>query len=363
MKILHLSSERSWRGGEQQMAYLIEESLSADVECITFVRRGSAFEKWSEEKGVRCQGEAFRNSLDISTALSLKKFVSQEKPDLIHIHSGKGHDIYALSTLLGLRCKAILSRRVDFPVKSNLWAKWKYNLKSIQRIVCVSDAIKKMTQPALKKPSKAITIHSGIDIGRFTGEVKGGLLRDTYAIPENKILVGNVAALAPHKDYSTFLRAVKRCKEQGLQAAYLIIGDGPEKVFVENEIEHLGLGNDVIMTGFRDDIPDILPELDIFLISSETEGLGTSVLDAFASGVPVVATAAGGIPESVIHEKTGLLCPVKDDGGLSKEVIRLASDENLRNRLVTNAKSHLQNFTKTNMASKTLSLYGELLDV
>ena len=74
------------------------------------------------------------------------------------------------------------------------------------------------------------------------------------------------------------------------------------------------------MTGFRKDIPKILPELDIFLFSSKTEGLGTSLLDAFACQVPVVATNAGGVPELIIHEKTGLLSPTKDPQSLAKNV-------------------------------------------
>lgn len=363
MKILHISSERSWRGGEQQIAYLIEGSGSLGLECISFSRDGSAFEKWTSENQVKNRSARFRNSLDIATARSLKKYVEEESPDLIHIHSGKGHDIYALATLIGLRTVAVLSRRVDFPVKSNPWAQWKYNHEQIKRIICVSDAIREMTKISLKKPEKAVTVHSGIDLSRFDNVAPDTrILRDEFGIPEDRILIGNVAALAPHKDYGTFLRTARKALDRGLQATFLIIGEGPERPQIEKLVKDLNLSNDVVLCGFREDIPKILPELDIFFISSETEGLGTSVLDAFAARVPVVATAAGGIPESVRDNETGLLHPVADDGALSDALIELAGNPELAARLVEAASKHLQSFSKSATALKTIEIYREVLD-
>lgn len=361
MKVLHISSERSWRGGEQQIAYLIEESRSQGVDCSVFLRRGSAFHDWAEQQGVSNQTAAFSNTFDLRTALRLKKYVARQSIDLIHIHSGKGHDMYAVAYLLGLRCKAVLSRRVDFPVKSNPWARWKYNLNWIERIICVSNAIRKMTAPSLSQPAKAITVHSGIDLSRFEGVSDTAGLRTEYEIPETTPLIGNVSALAPHKDLITFVRTASDFFSKGGNAKFFIVGEGGERGKIESEIQLLGLEGEVILTGFRNDVPAVLKELDVFLITSETEGLGTTVLDSFASELPVVATRAGGIPESVINNETGLLCPVKDHEALSLALIQLIDDTLLQDRLVGNAKKHLMKFTKEETANQTLRIYEEVL--
>ena len=361
INVLHISSERSWRGGEQQIAYLIEESRKMGLNPSVFLRKGSAFQDWAKKEEVPFYAASFSNALDVGSALGLKKAVSEGNIDLIHIHSGKGHDIYALATLFGLTCKAVLSRRVDFPVKSNLWAKWKYNLKSIQRIICVSEAIRTMTAPALKEPSKAITVHSGIDLARFEGVTADAGLRAKYNIPSNYTLIGNVSALAPHKDLSTFVRTAEAFLSKDPEAVFFIVGEGDEREDLTTQIDSTGLQGKVILTGFRTDVPAVLRELDLFLITSKTEGLGTTVLDAFASGTAVVATAAGGIPESVIDGQTGLLCPIGDYIALSAALDRLVNDEELKTELKRNAIKHLAQFTKESTARKTLLIYEEVI--
>ena len=174
--------------------------------------------------------------------------------------------------------------------------------------------------------------------------------------PDTKI-IANVAALAPHKDYTTFINTVEVLKGKLLNVVYFIIGEGSEKENIEKLIEEKSLQNDIILTGFRDDVPELLPEIDILLITSETEGLGTAILDAFACNVPVVATAAGGIPEIVIHNQTGLLAEVRDVAGLAENVLKMMNDQELRNRLVAGAQLHLKEFTKETTAMKTLTEY------
>ena len=115
------------------------------------------------------------------------------------------------------------------------------------------------------------------------------------------------------------------------------------------------------MTGFRQDIPQILPELDIFLITSKTEGLGTSILDALACNVPVVAAQAGGIPEIIIDQQTGLSAPVGDSTKLAQQVNYLLQNPVLKNQLIRNATKHLEAFTTATMANKTLNVYEKVL--
>lgn len=360
IRILHLSSEKSWRGGEQQIAYLIQELNKHGVDNIVACRKQSAFEDYCRQNQWKFYSLPFKGSMDLSTIISIKNICKKEKIDLIHIHSAKSHSLGIISHVFGNKTPLILSRRVDFPVRKNFLTQWKYNHPTIEKIICVSGAIEQIVKSSILHPEKCVTVHSGIDISRFKNST--GYLRRTYQIPDDAILIGNTSALAGHKDYFTFVNTASIFRQYNLSARFFIIGDGPEEETIRSYINERGLQEYVIMTGFLNNIPEALPELDIFLMTSETEGLGTSVLDAFACKVPVVATRAGGIPEMVMHEKTGLLADVKEAEKLAIHLKRLTQDSALKKSLIENAYQHLLNdFTKEKMAEKTWKVYQEVL--
>lgn len=361
MKILHLSSEKSWRGGEQQIAYLIHELNGQGVEHVIACRSGSAFEAYCRKAGWNYYSLPFKGSMDISTILGIKKISKREKADLIHIHSAKSHSLAVMSHMIGNRTPLILSRRVDFPVRNNFLTQWKYNHTAIKKIICVSEAIEQIVRAGIQHPERCVTVHSGIDLNRF--RKSSGYLRKTYQIPENVWLIGNTSALASHKDYYTFINTADIFRQYDIPAHFLIIGDGPEKDNIYQYIAEKGLRGYITMTGFLNNIPEVLPELDIFFMPSVTEGLGTSILDAFACKVPVVVTRAGGIPEMVIHEKTGLLAEIKDASTLALHLKKIIKNPVFRNEMVENAYQHLLNhFTKEKMASDTFGVYREVIE-
>jgi len=361
MKILHLSSERTWRGGEQQIAYLIEELQNENVHCFVACRKNSAFESYCKKNLIDHVSLPFANEFDIITALRIKGFCKYIGIDLVHLHSSHSHAIGVWSHLLGNNLPIILSRRVDFPIKNNFLSRFKYNYDGIKKIICVSETIKEIVSKDVKDRSKCVTVYSGIDPNKFKGKTNQNILREEYKIPANYAIIANTSAIAPHKDHFTFVNTAEELIRQKLKAKFFIIGAGPSYNEIANYIEQKQLQQHIYMTGFRDDIPGILPEIDIFLMTSKTEGLGTTILDAFANKIPVVATRAGGIPEIVINEKTGLTVEIKDYRSLAQCVICLLNDERLTKRLTENAFNSLKHFTKEKIAEKTLEIYKELL--
>lgn len=362
LTILHLSSEKTWRGGEQQIAYLIQELKTKGIHNLVACRKGSAFEAYCRRQDIPCFSLPFANSLDLRTAMGLRKICSSAAVDLMHLHSSKSHGVAVLSAWLGNRTPMVLSRRVDFPLKRNWLSQKKYNHKGIRTIACVSDAIKEMVQKDIDEPAKAITIYSGIDLQKFSTDKTSSHLRRQYAIPDDHWLIGNTSALADHKDYYTFVDTAEILAQQNFPAYYFIIGKGPQEENIKAYVAAKGLQDKIIFTGFLNNIPEVLPELDLFLMTSKTEGLGTSLLDAFASKVPVVATAAGGIPEIVKHEQSGLLVDIGDSRQLAGEVMRILQNPALRERTVEGAWELVQEFDKRITAEKTLALYHKVLD-
>jgi glycosyltransferase involved in cell wall biosynthesis len=221
----------------------------------------------------------------------------------------------------------------------------------------VSEEIRKIMLPVIDDPVKVVTVHSGTDVSRFKGKTSSGKLHREYSLPKECKLIGNISALAPHKDYPTFIRTAKRLHQSNSDLRFFIIGDGPEQERIESLVKQEGLTDIVFMTGFRNDVVDLMPELDVMLVTSETEGLGTTILDAFACRVPVVATVAGGIPEMVHEGETGMLAPVGDDVTLAEKVSMILRDAALREVVTGNAFRSLQNFSMEATASRTLTEY------
>ncbi|WP_299755818.1 glycosyltransferase family 4 protein [uncultured Pontibacter sp.] len=361
MRVLHLVSEKTWRGGEQQVAYLIEELQQQGIENFVCCRKGSAFHRFCQQQHIPHLALPFANELDVVTALRVKTYSKRNQVDLMHVHSGHAHAISVVSHVLGNTLPIILSRRVDFPVKNNALSRLKYNYKGIKRVVCVSDKIKEVVSQSLQHPELCVTVHSGIDLSRFESSSKSGELHREFNLNPAAPLIGNVSAIAPHKDYYTFIDTAELLLKLHPNAVFFIIGDGPLRQEIQAYAQQKGLQKHIIFTGFRKDVPQILPELDVMLVTSETEGLGTTILDAFACRVPVVATMAGGIPEIVRNEITGLLAPIKSPAILAEKVHQVLTNPAIRDRITQGATQLTQEFSKKNTASRTLAVYKEVL--
>jgi glycosyltransferase involved in cell wall biosynthesis len=286
----------------------------------------------------------------------------EKKINLMHTHDSHAHTLAIISTILwNNKTPLVVSRRVDFPVSNSWLSYYKYNHSSIRKIICVSEAIRKVIGKSVKNHTKLCTIYSGIDINRFK-PVKENILKKEFALLPETLVVGNISALAPHKDYHTFIDIAEQVLSKNENVVFFIIGEGSEKDTLAARIKSKRLNEKIIMTGFRDDVADILPFFDIFLMTSRSEGLGTTVLDALACRVPVVATRAGGISEVIRHEKTGLLAPCGDANMLAMHVESLIANPGLRLRLTEAGYQLVKHFTKSETASQTLEIYRELVN-
>ncbi len=357
LHVLHVSTAVDWRGGEQQVAYLVRELEQLGVSQTVLCPKGSPLSAVVAKAGVHVAEFTPGMALDLGLASRLKRVARDRGATLVHAHDSHGHTASVLAnTLFGMALPLIVSRRVDFAIHSGFSARFKYGHRSVRRILCVSDAISAITAKGLQDPSVLRTVRSGIDPSRFAQPADGSLHRLLKLAPEVP-LVGCVAALAPHKDLGTFLRTMASLRERGSDAHGVIIGEGALRNALEAECKELGLSDHVHFTGFREDVHRLLPEFDVFLITSRTEGLGTSILDAFACNVPVVATRAGGIPEIVHQEESGLLCPVGDAPCLAEAVVRILTDPSLRERLVKGGAEVLRSHHPAEVARATLHEY------
>lgn len=355
--ILHVSTADSWRGGEQQLYYLMEELEHQKVNQYLLCLEGSEMHQKAKQANWNVSPVKAGVLFSFRLARAIKHACNYLDITCVHTHDSKAHTSAFTAALLGNDVPFVVSRRVDFPIGKSPLTKAKYNHKNLKNILCVSDAIKDIMAARIEDQSKLRTVHSGIDFERFRSLEANDYLRTKFAIPEGDFLVGNTSAIADHKDYFTFIDTAEDLINQDFPASFFIIGSGPMEREIKEYAASKNLKGKLHFTGFINEILPVLKSLDLFLITSKTEGLGTSILDAFACEVPVVATRAGGIPEIVHDQKTGLLADVGDSKYLAELVQRVLEDKVLTKDLTMSAMELLAEFDKRRTAEKTLEIY------
>jgi len=205
-------------------------------------------------------------------------------------------------------------------------------------------------------------IYNGIDLGRFEGDFDRTGIRASLGLSEEDVVVTQVARLVELKDYPTALRAIQQGAAEVPRLRYLIVGDGPERQSIEALIDQLDLQGIVQVLGSRDDVAEILAASDIFLLTSITEGIPLTLIEAMATGLPCVATDVGGVAEVVIEKETGLLAPEQDSTALARHIRRLANEPALRRELGAAGKRRArEKFDERQMQAAFVKLYQEVL--
>lgn len=211
-------------------------------------------------------------------------------------------------------------------------------------------------------PEKISTIYNGIDLRRFKPVVDCHRMKKELGLNLRAPVVGVVARLIPAKGVSLFLQAAARIRLYFPDAQFVIVGDGPQRNQLEEEARRLNLIPGTVFTGFRRDVPQLLPLMNVFVVPSYSEGQSIGTLEAMAARRPVVATRAGGLPELVRHGETGLLVNPGDWKGMADHILQLLNNPLQAEKLGSNARRLVEDeFDVSHMAGRTFALYDRLL--
>ncbi|MGB5987973.1 MAG: glycosyltransferase family 4 protein, partial [Desulfobacterales bacterium] len=362
MRIFHIDSEMHWRGGEQQVAYLMAELAALGVENVVGCNRGSRLEHYCRLHEIPFRSLNFGGG-QLRAAWQVRSHGRALGIDLVHLHAAKAHSAGVFAHLLGLDAPLVLSRRTAFPVRRNPLSRFKYRYPGVRRILCVSATVKAIMDAVRPSSTGNVVVHSGVDFARFDFEGHSQKdLRNTYHFPQDSILVGSVGALTIEKDHLTFIRTAQHLLAQDPRFRLLIIGQGPRLEELKGQVVRRGIEDKVTFTGYLDHLEQYLPGLDYLLSTSVSEGFPGSLLEAMACRVPVVATAAGGIPEMIQHRRTGCLAPLGDHRRLAAEIIHLQQHPQVREALTAQAYEMVATrFSKQVTALKTYNIYRQVL--
>ena len=358
--VLHIDTERTWRGGQQQAAWLLEGMLARRWPTALVCPAGSVLEERGRARGWPVHTVAMHGELDIAAGRRIARVARSGGLSILHAHSGHALALGLWARLFDRGLRLVASRRVDFPIRDHFLSRLKYSNGILDRIVCISAAVRAQLLADGVPPEKLVVIPSGVDTQRFAGIRPPPQFRRLLGIPNGHLTIGTVAALAEHKDYPNLLRAARLVLDEEPDITFVAVGDGPLRGALETLAGELALGRRFLFQGFREDVGCFLKTFDIFVMASKTEGLGTSVLDAQALGLPVAACRAGGIPEIVADRETGLLVPPGDPPALAAALLELARNPELRATLGARAKKAAGGHDVTRTVEAHLALYRSL---
>jgi glycosyltransferase involved in cell wall biosynthesis len=361
LSILHCDFRLSWAGGQNQL-WLLAKGLRARGHRQWIVtRRGSALGDRARGAGFDVLEHPSRGEVDPRGYASLARRLRRYRPDVVHAHDSHSLMPAAVAARLARPRPAVVGhRRVDFHIRPHALSRWKY-ARGPDRVIAISARVRDVLLEDGIPASRIALIPSGIDLATPPPPV-GPSLRERVGAPEGAPVVLTIASLADYKDHPTLIEAAARLAPREPMTRWAICGAGGLLEPMRAEVERRGLADRVRYLGFVAGARGVLPQADVFCLSSKTEGLGTSVLDAMAAGVPVATTAGGGIPEMVEHEVTGLLAPVGDAAALAAAVDRLLDDPALATRLVAAARERVRAFDVERTIDRTEALYRELID-
>jgi sugar transferase (PEP-CTERM/EpsH1 system associated) len=263
------------------------------------------------------------------------------------IHSEHGYD---LDMLTGLPTRRRIFRRASYGMADAVFA--------VTRELCEFHA-----RQAWISPERIKVIHNGVDTQRFRPRPEERIsLRKRFGLPQERFIVGTVGRTVTIKDHPTLLRAVESMVLKGIAAHALLVGSGPElernrQLAKDSSV----LAGRVTFVGSSDEVPDILNTMDVFALTSISEGMSNTLLEAMATGLPVIATNVGGNPEVVVDGASGWLFQPRDAEALASRLISLASDENQRRQLSLAARQQtVERFSLARMLNDYSNLYLEL---
>jgi glycosyltransferase involved in cell wall biosynthesis len=357
---LHIDTAVSWRGGQSQVLQTVLGLRARGHRAVLVAHPKGELARRAHE-GHDLIRLAPLHEVDFAAALRLSRVLRALKPAVVHAHDPHAVSMAAMAlSMLGRETRPafVVARRVDFHLKQNSFSRWKYKLAD--RMVCSSNAIRVMVVGDGIPDDRAVTVYEGVDADRI-GAVPPADVHTTLWLPPHAPVVGNVAALVAHKGQRYLIEAVPAIVHVLPDVQVLIFGEGELRHQLQRQIKTLGLDHNVRLVGFQPNVLALLKSLDVFVMSSITEGLGTSILDAMASSRAVVATGAGGIPEVVEDGITGLLVPVQKPAAMAQAILRLLNDAPLRAQMGRAGLERVRaRFSVDRMVEETLAVYDRV---
>lgn len=358
LHVLHIETGRNLYGGALQVLYLLQGLSKLGCRNSLVCADGSAIglrsSSFSTVHQVPMQGD-----MDPRFLFSLLRVIRKERPHLVHVHSRRGADLWGGLAARMSGTRAVITRRVDNP-ETPFTARLKYGLYA--RIITISKEIGRVLLVGGIPEQKLVCVPSGIDPRPYQRPCEKDRFDKEFGLHSSMKAVGVIAQLIPRKGHRYLIQAAPKILKIYPEARFLFFGQGPLESDLKALCREYGLAGKISFAGFRADLERILPCLSVVVHPATMEGLGVSLLQASAAGIPIVATSAGGIPEIVRNGENGYLLEPGDVSGIADAVISLLTDPGKARKFGQAGRERiLSQFSVENMVKGNLAVYDQLI--
>ncbi len=300
---------------------------------------------------------------------AITKLLKKYDPDVIHTHGQRAGLIGRLAAR-GLPVKRVHTEhtytrqfRLHNPVLhlSHLRAMRMLD-RWTDKVIAVSKAVRQfLIEAKIAKPDKITVIYNGITpLTRKISEKDIQAFKDKFKIADDDIVIGTIGSFNIQKDTATLIKATERMVKKWPKIKLVLVGKGPLKCKLERLVKKLKLEERVVFTGSLSNVLPALKAFKIFVLPSLSEAFGITLLEAMKTGVPIVATRVGGIPELITHNHNGLLVEPKDPKQLAATLMKLLNDKKLQRKLTSNHAKTVDKFSADEMIEQTEKVYINL---
>lgn len=284
--------------------------------------------------------ELHRKPHDYQLPFRLAALVRNWRPDIIHCRNWNTWlDSCAAHLIDRRRAKLVWSFHGfadgdNFPLRRRVISNMLARVTDYLFAVC-KDSAQRYAKVARVPAQRFDVIYNGVDCDKFTPPADVTRLREELGLNTQEIIVTTVASLTPVKDHAKLLRAIALAHRLSpdVSTRFLFIGEGALRVSLQSEIQNLGLEGKVNLLGNSDRVADYLAASDVFILPSRLEGMSNAIMEAMATGLPVIANNVGGNPELVKSGSTGILCEQNNDQDMANAILQLAKDKTLREKM------------------------------
>jgi len=356
LTVVHVEGGRHFYGGALQVYYLLRGLAARGVRNILVCPKGSAIAQAAAEVG-EVRALPMGGDVDFGFIGRLRAVLRAERPAVLHLHSRRGAEV--LGGIAGRLTKVpcVLTRRVDNPERETI-VRFKYKL--YDRVITVSDGIRRVLLSQGVPAAKTQTVHSAVDAEKYRPGCRWPGWRELFDLPSDALVVAMGAQMIERKGHRYLFDAVPRVLAAVPAARFLILGRGPLDAQLREDVARRGLSEKIRFIGFRDDVDRLMPCFDLLVHPAVMEGMGNILLQAAACEVPIVASAAGGIPEVVRDGVNGRLVPPRDVQALADAMIELLSDAERRRRMGVAGRRLVEaEFSIDDMVEAYLRVYRE----
>jgi len=364
LKILHINTERTFRGGEVQTMLLAKELAKRGHVNALVAQPDSPLAARARKEAFTVIETAMHGDLDIFAGRNIRQCIKRFEPDILHAHNPHAGALALWARLPEKKPPVVLSRRVGLPIKSNLLSRIKY--RAVDGLLAISHAVKDGLLGSGIAANKIFVAESCTDFATLAPTILRNEMRSALDIPKDAFVIGNVAHFDHHKGQHLLIECFANFAREhtGGDIRLLLVGQGPLLASCRAQAEAAGISEQVVFTGQRTDMGNLYPVMDVFFLSTFTplEGWSVAMTEAMGCGLAVIAVKYPVTAERIQHEQNGLLVSPGNRKEWGQALRKLAGDSKLCRQLAENAQTYARQFTPERLANKTEACYRTLLE-